>query len=64
VGTAAGRWRRLGRIAHDEGSCIAAWAIAKHWTAQERQALRDDVPQLGFKAGSGTDRSKSAKGNA
>ena len=22
----------------------------KHWNAQERQALRDDVPRLGFKA--------------
>ena len=24
--------------------------MVKHWTAQERQALRDDVPRFGFKA--------------
>src|SRR5260370_21227219 len=28
----------------------AAWDIAKQWNAQERQALRDDVPRLGFTA--------------
>ena len=28
----------------------AAWDLVSHWTAQERQALRDDVPRFGFKA--------------
>jgi glutamate--cysteine ligase len=27
-----------------------AWDIAKEWTAEERQQLRDDVPRLGLKA--------------
>jgi len=31
-------------------SLDAAWDIVKHWNAGERQALRDDVPRLGFKA--------------
>src|SRR4051812_35189120 len=37
-------------LLYDQTSLDAAWDIAKHWTAQERQALRDDVPRLGFKA--------------
>ena len=37
-------------LLYDDVSLDAAWDIAKHWTAQERQALRDDVPRLGFKA--------------
>ena len=31
-------------------SLNAAWDLVSHWTAQERQALRDDVPRFGFKA--------------
>src|SRR6185503_20524658 len=31
-------------------SLNAAWDMVKHWKAHERQALRDDVPRLGFKA--------------
>ncbi|MDB5485762.1 MAG: glutamate--cysteine ligase, partial [Tardiphaga sp.] len=31
-------------------SLEAAWDICKRWTAHERQALRDDVPRMGFKA--------------
>ncbi|MCX7307372.1 MAG: glutamate--cysteine ligase, partial [Afipia sp.] len=37
-------------ILYDDVSLDAAWDIVKRWTAQERQALRDDVPRLGFKA--------------
>jgi glutamate--cysteine ligase len=35
---------------YDSMSLDAAWEIAKGWTAEERQKLRDDVPMLGFKA--------------
>src|SRR6202047_786614 len=37
-------------LLYDDVSLDAAWDIAKHWNAYERQALRDDVPRLGFKA--------------
>ncbi len=37
-------------LLYDDASLDAAWDIAKYWTAHERQALRDDVPRLGFKA--------------
>lgn len=37
-------------LLYDDDSMEAAWDIAKHWTAQERQDLRDDVPKLGLKA--------------
>jgi glutamate--cysteine ligase len=37
-------------LLYDGVSLDAAWDIVRHWTAQERQALRDDVPRLGFKA--------------
>jgi glutamate--cysteine ligase len=37
-------------LLYDEVSLDAAWDLAKHWTAHERQALRDDVPRFGFKA--------------
>ena len=30
-------------------SLDAAWDIVKHWNAHERQAMRDDVPRMGFK---------------
>ncbi|WP_315835756.1 glutamate--cysteine ligase [Bradyrhizobium prioriisuperbiae] len=50
-------WERLPALSafwvgllYDEESLAAAWEIARHWTAAERQALRDDVPRLGFKA--------------
>src|SRR5579863_3190020 len=35
---------------YDAVALDAAWDIAKDWTAEERQKLRDDVPRLGFKA--------------
>ena len=37
-------------LLYDDVSLDAAWQIAKDWTADERQALRDEVPRLGFKA--------------
>ena len=37
-------------LLYDDVSLDAAWDIVKHWNAHERQALRDDVPRLGFKA--------------
>jgi len=37
-------------ILYDDASLDAAWELAKNWTAQERQRLRDEVPRLGFKA--------------
>jgi len=37
-------------LLYDDTSLNAAWDIARTWNAQERQALRDDVPRLGFKA--------------
>lgn len=37
-------------LLYDDTSLDAAWDIAKHWNAHERQALRDDVPRFGFKA--------------
>src|SRR3954470_7087093 len=56
-GSDSGRWRRLpslpafwAGLLYDDPSLDAAWDLVKHWTAEERQKLRDDVPKLGFKA--------------
>jgi glutamate--cysteine ligase len=56
-GSDGGPWSRLPALSafwvgilYDDESLDAAWDIVRHWTAQERQALRDDVPKLGFKA--------------
>ncbi|MBN9601201.1 MAG: glutamate--cysteine ligase [Afipia sp.] len=37
-------------LLYDDVSLDAAWEIVRHWTAAERQAMRDAVPRLGFKA--------------
>jgi len=37
-------------LLYDDESLNAAWDLVRHWTAAERQALRDDVPRFGFKA--------------
>src|SRR5580704_6933591 len=37
-------------ILYDDASLDAAWDLAKNWTAEERQQLRDDVPRLGLAA--------------
>src|SRR5690242_10504911 len=34
-------------LLYDDESLDAAWQLVQHWTAPERQALRDDVPKLG-----------------
>jgi glutamate--cysteine ligase len=56
-GADSGPWRRLPAFAaywvgilYDDDSLAAAWDMVKDWTTEERQALRDDVPKLGFKA--------------
>jgi glutamate--cysteine ligase len=56
-GSDGGPWGRLPALPafwvgllYDDVSLDAAWDIVKHWHAHERQALRDDVPKLGFKA--------------
>jgi glutamate--cysteine ligase len=56
-GSDAGHWRRLPALPafwvgllYDDACLDAAWDLAKDWTAEERQTLRDDVPRLGFRA--------------
>jgi glutamate--cysteine ligase len=56
-GSDAVPWRRLPSLPafwvgllYDDSVLDAAWDLAKHWTAEERQKLRDDVPTLGFQA--------------
>jgi glutamate--cysteine ligase len=56
-GADSGPWRRLPAVAafwvgllYDQACLDAAWDIVKTWTAEERQALRDDVPRHGFRA--------------
>src|SRR3546814_18028632 len=36
----------LFRSLYDNAALDAAWDVVKHWTMEERQALRDDVPRL------------------
>jgi len=56
-GADGGPWERIPALSafwvgllYDNASLDAAWDIARSWSAHERQALRDDVPRLGFKA--------------
>src|SRR5438128_7846038 len=56
-GADAGPWQRLPGlpafwvgILYDDASLDAAWDIVKGWSAEERQALRDEVPRSGFVA--------------
>jgi glutamate--cysteine ligase len=56
-GADGGRWRSLCSLPalwvgllYDQGALDAAWDMVKDWTTAERQALRDAVPKLGFKA--------------
>jgi glutamate--cysteine ligase len=37
-------------LLYDDECLDACWDLAKAWSAEERQKLRDDVPRLGFKA--------------
>jgi glutamate--cysteine ligase len=69
-GADSGPWRRLcalpalwvGLLYH-QPSLDAAWDLVKSWTAEERQALRDDVPRqaLNARIGSRTVREISAE---
>ncbi len=56
-GADGGPWHRLpalpaywAGILYDGDALDAAWDLVKHWSAQERQRLRDEVPKLGFAA--------------
>jgi glutamate--cysteine ligase len=56
-GADGGSWRRICGlpalwvgIYYDQVALDAAWDLVKDWTAEERQAMRDSVPKLGFKA--------------
>ncbi|HEY1979510.1 MAG TPA: glutamate--cysteine ligase, partial [Xanthobacteraceae bacterium] len=37
-------------VLYDDTSLDAAWDLVKHWTAEQRQQLRDDVPKQGLAA--------------
>ena len=37
-------------LLYDEDSLTVAWDLVKHWSAEDRQRLRDEVARLGFKA--------------
>ncbi|GGF69423.1 glutamate--cysteine ligase [Azorhizobium oxalatiphilum] len=56
-GADAGPWAKLCALPafwvgllYDRQSLDQAWQLVKDWTAEQRQALRDDVPRLGLKA--------------
>ena len=56
-GADGGPWRRLPALPaywvgllYDDIALDAAWDLVKGWSAQQRQALRDDVPKQGFAA--------------
>lgn len=55
-GADSGTWRRIcglpalwTGIYYDQAALDAAWDMVKDWTAEEREAMRDAVPRLGFK---------------
>jgi glutamate--cysteine ligase len=56
-GTDSGSWRRICGLPalwvglyYDQTALDAAWDLVKDWTAEERQAMRDAVPWLAFRA--------------
>jgi glutamate--cysteine ligase len=56
-GADGGRWSRICALPalwvgllYDGSALDAAWDEVKHWTLEERQKLRDDVPRLGLRA--------------
>jgi glutamate--cysteine ligase len=56
-GADGGPWRRLPALPafwvgllYEQGPLDAAFDLIKHWSAPERQKLRDDVPRRGFEA--------------
>ncbi|NJR78171.1 glutamate--cysteine ligase [Sphingomonas corticis] len=56
-GADGGPWNRICALPalwvgllYDDAALDAAWDLVKHWTLEERQALRDAVPRLGLTA--------------
>ncbi len=56
-GADGGPWNRICALPafwvgllYDQSALDAAWDLVKGWTLEERQALRDSVPKLGFNA--------------
>ncbi len=56
-GADGGPWARICALPaiwvgllYDDAALAAAWDIAKDWSRDEREALRDDAARLGFKA--------------
>jgi glutamate--cysteine ligase len=56
-GADGGPWNRICALPalwvgllYDGGALDAAWDVVKHWTLEERQALRDAVPKMGLDA--------------
>jgi glutamate--cysteine ligase len=56
-GADGGRWNKICALPalwvgllYDQSALDAAWDEVKHWSLEERQRLRDEVPRLGLKA--------------
>jgi glutamate--cysteine ligase len=56
-GADGGRWSKICALPafwvgllYDQTALDAAWDEVKHWSLDERQRLRDEVPRLGLKA--------------
>jgi glutamate--cysteine ligase len=56
-GADGGPWRRLPSLTaywvgllYDDDALEACWDMVKGWSAEQRQKLRDEVPQRGFRA--------------
>ncbi|MBV9932333.1 MAG: glutamate--cysteine ligase [Alphaproteobacteria bacterium] len=56
-GADGGPWSRICALPalwvgllYDQGALDAAWDEVRHWSLEERQRLRDDVPRLGLQA--------------
>ena len=70
-GADGGRWGRICALPalwvgllYDDAALNAAWELCKHWTIEEREQLRHDVPRLALEAkvpGGGTMRELSAR---
>jgi len=70
-GADGGRWGRICALPalwvgllYDKGALDAAWDLVKHWTIDEREQLRADVPKLALEApvpGGGTMQELAAK---
>ena len=70
-GADGGPWSRICALPalwvgllYDEAALDAAWDLVKHWTIEEREALRNAVPKLALDApvpGGGTLRDLAAR---